>query len=57
MPHLIAPEQDGLGPGDSEADQVKLLLLGDGQVVGIHLDHLFADLLFMAVGFNSFSVN
>ena len=57
MPHLIAPEQDGLGPGHSEADQVKLLLLGDGQVVGIHLVHLFADHLFMAVGINSFSMN
>ena len=50
MPHLIASEQDGLGPGHSEADQVKLLLLGDGQVVGIHLVHFFADHLFMELG-------
>ena len=31
--HLVAAEENGLGPGDSEADQVKLSLLGEREAL------------------------
>ena len=31
--HLVAAKEDGLGPGDSEAHQVKLPLLGEREAL------------------------
>ena len=33
MSHLVAAEEDGLGPGHPEAHQVELSLLGESEVL------------------------